>query len=212
MENFQALNKEHEEKEIILRNDYPRDSEWGMPIIKKSNVDISKIQLISADHVRISANPADVNKTIHFFLMDNKLDRFYNDPKNYIERFSQYQNVLSPDYSLYTNMALPIQICNTFKNRYCGACWQNYGLSVIPTVSWSTSESYRFCFGGIEYGSVVAISTVGCRNKATKRSFLDGYFFMKEKINPHQVLCYGKAYPEMGDEVILFRYRGFRKE
>ncbi len=36
-----------------------------------------------------------------------------------------------------------------------------HGVTVIPTVSWSTPDSYPFAFAGIATGSVVAVSTVG---------------------------------------------------
>jgi len=101
-------------------------------------------------------------------------------------------------------MAMPVQVINTFKNRWCGAYWQEHGLSIIPTVSWSTDESFDFCFDGLENGTVVAISTLGGLKE--KNKFLRGYFEMTKRINPRQVLCFGKAFPEMGDEVIVVPY------
>ena len=117
---------------------------------------------------------------------------------------AQYTHILTPDYSLYTDMAMPVQVINTFKNRWCGAYWQEHGLSIIPTVSWSTDESFDFCFDGLENGTVVAISTLGGLKE--KNKFLRGYFEMTKRINPRQVLCFGKAFPEMGDEVIVVPY------
>jgi hypothetical protein len=99
---------------------------------------------------------------------------------------------------------MAIQVFNTFKSRWCGAFWQGNGLSVIPTVSWSTKNSFTFCFDGIEYGSVVAISTLGGIKE--KNLFLEGYFEMKERVNPEQVLCFGRGFSEMGTEVISVDY------
>lgn len=75
---------------------------------------------------------------------------------------------------------------------------------VIPTISWSTNESFEFCFDGIEEGSVVAISTLGSRKE--KQLFLNGYFEMIKRIQPTNVLCYGKPFTEMGNEIIYIDY------
>lgn len=188
----------------LLRNEYPTIGKWNIPIIHKCEVDVTNIKLISSDHVQKIANQADIGKSVHFFVEDNKQERFYNHPDDYILRLAQYANVLTPDYSLYTDMPIAIQIYNIFKSRWCGAMWQDFGLSVIPTISWSTKESFDFCFDGIEYGSVVAVSTLGALTK--KDLFLGGYFEMKKRINPKQILCFGKTFHEMGDEVVYVSY------
>lgn len=66
-----------------------------------------------------------------------------------------------PDFSMYSDLPLAIQIYNTFRRRWCGAFWQEQGLNVIPSVCWGTSESYDFCFEGIEKGSIVAVLSFG---------------------------------------------------
>jgi len=177
---------------------------YEMPLIKKCDIDASALQLIGADKIRITDTSANIFKAVHFFVEDNKLDRYYNKPQDYLPRLAQYPHVLTPDYSLYTDMSMALQIHSTFKNRWCGACWQENGLSVIPSVSWSTEASYEFCFDGLEYGTVVAISTVG--GLTDKTQFLRGYFEMKKRINPKQTLCFGKAFAEMEDEVIVVSY------
>jgi hypothetical protein len=180
------------------------EGKYGMPLIKKCNVNAADLQLIGSDKIRKTDKSANIFKTIHFFVEDNKLDRYYNQPRNYLLRLAQYPHVLTPDYSLYTDMPIALQIHNTFKSRWCGAYWQENGLSVIPSVSWSTETSYEFCFDGLEQGTVVAISTVG--GLSNKDQFLRGYFEMKKRINPKQTLCFGKAFTEMCDEVIVVNY------
>lgn len=204
------LNKGYTSKKLrqdpLLRNEYKSSGKWNMPIIKKNNIDISNIQLIKADNINKNEFPLERTKTVHFFLDDNKLDRYYKNPEKYLEILAQYKNILTPDYSLYSDMPLAIQIFNVFKNRWCGAFWQDYGLSVIPTVSWSTPESFEFCFDGIESGSIVAISTVGNKKPRDKASFLVGYKEMKKRLNPQKVICLDKPFPEMGNEVVYIKY------
>lgn len=173
-------------------------------MIRKNAIDIMSVKLIGSDHIRIHEEVNNLHKTVHFFVEDDRLEKYYNEPDRYIERLAQYKYVLTPDYSLYCEMPMAIQMDNVFRSHWCGAYWQEKGLVVIPTVSWSTKKSFEFCFKGIEKGSVVAISTVGALKK--KELLLDGYFLMKELINPSAVLCYGKPFPEMGDEVVYINY------
>ena len=56
-------------------------------------------------------------------------------------------------------MATPLQMYNTFQNRWCGAYLVSKGIPVIPTVSWGDKSTFDFCFEGIENGSTVAVST-----------------------------------------------------
>ena len=51
---------------------------------------------------------------------------------------------------------------NVYKNKWLGKTWQNYGCKVIPTIQWCTPSTYDICFGGIEKGSAVIVSTLGC--------------------------------------------------
>ena len=38
---------------------------------------------------------------------------------------------------------------------------QSQGLKVMPTMSWSSIESFDFCFDGHEKGGAVIVSTIG---------------------------------------------------
>ena len=70
-------------------------------------------------------------------------------------------------------MPKAIQLFNVFRNRWVGAYWQSKGITVIPTVSWSDTASYEFCFDGIENGSIVAVGMIGC--KRNKTAFMRGF-------------------------------------
>ena len=101
------------------------------------------------------------------------------------------------------------QLESAAKNRWCGAYWQSKGLTVIPTVSWSTPRSYEFCFDGIEKESIVAIGMIGCKN--SKFNFLRGYNAMLDKISPTAIICFGSPFEEMCGNIISVDYRSSRK-
>lgn len=71
-------------------------------------------------------------------------------PERSLKKYSQYAFLLSPDFSTYADMDLWRQLESVAKNRWVGAYWQSKGLTVIPTISWSTARSYDFCFDGVE--------------------------------------------------------------
>ncbi len=88
----------------------------------------------------------------------------------------QYRAVLTPDYSMYTDMNPTIQLYNTFRNRWVGAYFKENGIKVIPTVSWGLENTFDFCFNGIDKGSIVAVSTYMVSehgNRQDKKGFPD---------------------------------------
>ena len=85
-----------------------------------------------------------------------------------------------------------LQLWNTYRNRWCGRFWQEKGFNVIPTISWSTAESYDFCFLGAPRRSVVAVGTVGTgQDPLARQLFIDGFRQMVERLEPTAVLSYG---------------------
>ncbi len=126
--------------------------------------------------------------------------------EKYYKILAKFEAVLTPDFSLYTDMPLIIQMYSIFKNRWCGAYWQNKGLrTVIPTITWGDEKSYDFCFLGIEEGSIVAISTLNtCKEKEL---FMKGYNRMLEVIKPQLIYCYGvKPFPKMEGNILWIEY------
>ena len=96
-------------------------------------------------------------------------------------------------------------------SRWLGRTWQNYGYKVIPTVAWALPDTYDLCFEGIEYGSVVAISTLGCHSNID--AFLMGFKQMMARINPSLIIVYGDMIKGMFGTFIGFKYvDGFNRK
>ena len=47
---------------------------------------------------------------VHFFLYDDRFERVWKNPDNDIEKVSRYRAALSPDFSMYLEMAPVMQI------------------------------------------------------------------------------------------------------
>jgi hypothetical protein len=142
---------------------------------------------------RIRANEPPDDGAVHFFLQDYRFETVWNRPVKALEALAPYATLLSPDFSLYRDWPLMLQMWNVYRNRWCGRFWQAQGFTVIPTVSWSTAESYHFCFRGVPRRGLVAVSAVGVRldDPLEYQLFLDGFREMVRQLEPVVVLSYG---------------------
>lgn len=198
------LSTEARSRQTFLRNEFDAFGKWNIPIIRKTELDLANVNLIS--YTDIKTNDIDENrqKGVHFYIDDYRMESLYYYPTRQLERIRQYKFVITPDYSLYRDMPKAIQLFNVFRSRWCGAYWQRQGITVIPTVSWSDTASFEFCFDGIEEGSIVAIATLGC--KRSKQAFMRGYNEMLERIKPSAIICFGSPFAEMRGNIIPVDY------
>ncbi len=192
-------------KQDLVRNEFLYNGnsvgKYNIPLVRKQKIDLEKIIFMSY----VAAKKSDKenrDKTIHFFTYDWKFDKVYEKADDELEKLSQYYCLLSPDFSLFTNMPLALQIESVFKNRWCGAFWQSKGLKVIPTVSWGDERTFDFCFDGIEEGSVVAVCTYYREN--CEEEFMLGYNEMLKRIKPCAVLCYDEPFKSMTGNIKEF--------
>ena len=183
-----------EKKLKMVRSEFKMVGKYGMPLIKKQDIDLDKIDLWNYTKTKLQ-DKDNKYKTIHFFTYDWLFENVYEKPEIATEKLSQYYAILSPEFSLYWDMSKALQIYRTFKNRWCGAYWQKQGMKVIPTVCCAGENSYDFCFDGIELGSVVAVSTY-CREEY-KQEFMKSYNKMLEVIKPTGIICYVTPFEEM---------------
>ena len=185
---------------MFLRNQFARDGTFEMPVIKKTKLDLDDIEFIGYDKL----NEGQTDKIVHFFLDDYKFEVLWKDPEPRIEKLKEYRAILSPQFSMYTEMPVAVQIHQVFKNRWCGAYFQSKGLKVIPSLVWGEADTFWFSFDGIDEGSVVAVSTIGMRTE--KNLFMAGYKEMLRRIKPNAIICYGEPFEEMEGKLIVVDY------
>jgi len=182
-------------RESDLTNDF-----WQMPVIRAG--DYTPRDLIGFNYAKTSAEK---DAYIHFYVDDYQFERVWNYPEKYIEMLAQYDGILTPDFSLYMDMPMPMKIWNTYRSRQIGAFYQAQGLNVIPTLSWAEEETFEFCFKGIEKGGAVSVSTVGVKNDdEAMEIWAAGMKEAIRQVEPVRVIEYG------GD--IGFDYNGIKVE
>jgi len=149
------------------------------------------------------------------FIDDYHLERFWNQPERYGLKWSNIKigAVMTPDFSLYIGMPLPMMQWNTYRTRMLGNLWMAMGLRVIPTVTWADERSFAFCFEGVKQGSAVAVSDIGIRSPQERRYFDLGYKTMKEVIRPCQILfmCQEKTRHLYEEDRVVFLDSFFSK-
>lgn len=178
---------------------------FKMPIIKKTDMDVVDWENLKAIGVQ-NASPRNVNKNtlVLMFNYDKKLLSLWNDPLKKAGLFQGFAAVATPDYSIYPNMNENEIRHNVFMSRWLGVTWQNYGCVVLPTVGWANPDTFDICFSGLEYGSVVVISTLGC--KENTETFLNGFKELKVRINPPLFIVFGDMIKGMTGTFLNFGY------
>lgn len=154
-------NYNYRASQTLLRNQFPGRGKLKIPVIPKFQEragDFNDLLLIGFDKTHLE-DQNHLDRMVHFFLYDYRFERVWKNPDSDIEKLARYRAVLSPDFSMYLEMAPVMQLYNVFRNRWCGAYWASKGIRVIPTVNWGDESTFDFCFEGIEKGSVVAVST-----------------------------------------------------
>lgn len=198
---------------LFLRNQFSAHADkFGIPIIPKSqfvNYELQDLRLLRFDQVK-KDNGAHANRMVHFFLYDYLFESLWKNPEPFVEDLSKYLGVMTPDFSMYIEMPVSVQLYNTFRNRWCGTYLKSKGLRVVPTINWGTEESFDFCFAGVPKGSAVAVSTYmfhAHNNHAEQKDlFMRGYQEMLRQIEPEHIICYSEPFKEMTGNIIYVDY------
>ncbi len=194
----QQRNYENLNKRIFNGEGY-----YGMPAIKSGLFKVDN--WISFNYARTCEEPE--RHGIHFFVDDYQFMRLWTNPDAYLPMLRKFQAVCTPDFSAYTDFPMAVQIYNCYRKHWLGAYWQEHGIRVIPTISWSTEDSYDWCFDGEPVGGMVAVSSVGTQGSANAtRLFEAGYREMKARLKPDVIIMHGTV-PECakGDNLIVVK-------
>jgi hypothetical protein len=204
---------------------FATDNEWGIPTLPAARLVPARLVSYNDRRAveRVAAGPCAAGSAtaLHFFLDDYRFETVWSKPERGLSRCRAVGAALTPDFSLWSNMPPAMQLWQVYRSRWCGAWLLHHGVRVVPTVSWSTPDTYPFAFAGIPAGSVVAVSTVGVTraDPATRELFAAGFTEMTRRLRPRAVLVYGRALPDAvatevaaGTEVRYYPTRWARHE
>lgn len=161
---------------------------YGIPLIKAYHGTIPE-HYVSLNEA--SGNDCS-NTCVTCFESDNELENLWYAPKNYVTALTRYCCFCEPDFSLKVKSPLSIQIANTYRNHAIAYYMQEHGVTILPSMGWSSTQSYEFCFDGHEKGGVVIVSTIGTlKDERSFMYFRLGFQEMLKRISPDSVILYG---------------------
>lgn len=183
---------------------YPSSNQWDIPDLPVA--DFIPDKLLAYNDKGATAHH-DPSAAVHFFLDDYRFETMWTKPQRGISRVLRVGAALTPDFSLWRDMPLALQLFQVYRSRWVGMWMLQHGIRVIPTVGWSTPASYDFAFTGIPQHSVAAVSTVGIRGDEARRLFRQGLAELVNRLQPSTILVYGRVLAEdvMGLDT-QFRY------
>lgn len=134
------------------------------------------------------------NQCVHFFIDDYQFERFWNTPEKYIQILKNFDSVISPDFSVYLDVPMSVNVWNIYRSRLLANVMQRNGIPVIPNISVVPKELYDVVFSGLPESDLIAFNNM-C---VPKGGYLTNWFsFVREaikRLNPKRVLIYGKQY------------------
>lgn len=178
---------------------------FGMPIIKKTSmdrIDWNRLKILGIQNA--SAKTTGKDPLVGMFNYDKRLLALWNNPLKKIALFQGFAAVGTPDFSIYSTMNVNEIRHNIYMSRWLGVTWQNYNCLIIPTIGWALPDTYDLCFSGVERGSIVIISTLGCKGRT--EDFLNGFKEMKARIAPPLIIVFGDMITGITGTFINFKY------
>lgn len=178
--------------ENLDKANFKGTGKYAIPVMQPEKIDVRHLEWIPFDKAMVSKDRA--SKGVHFYCYDFLFARVWNNPDKYINLLSQFGAVCAPDFSLYNEMPLAMQIYNHYRKHWCAAYWQAHGIHVIPTLCWCGMDSFDWCLDGTPKHSIVSISSVGTQNNDyEKECFARQCRKALDILEPTEILWYGKC-------------------
>lgn len=189
---------------------FESDNYFDFPVITRVRNNISLIpKFLDFDTFR--RKKTFQNNGVHFFIDDYKFQCIWNSPERYSSMFQKSELVIMPDFSLYYDFPLALQIYNKYRNHWLANYYSVNGVKVIPNISVSTSDCWEWSFLGYPQKSVLAFCDIGSIRNSTSRDVLcKSYEEMIKRLNPIQILYFTrskKSAPSECDIIELSYYK-----
>lgn len=133
-------------------------------------------------------------KAVHFFLDDYQFERVWNNPEAYVEKLRRYVCVASPDFSPYVDMPIALQIYNHYRKHWVAKYWQTCGITVIPTIrATATETNLNWWLDGEPKKSIIIVSSMWETDEDDGDKADDA---IERLLQPKKIFVYGKPKKE----------------
>lgn len=143
----------------------------------------------------------DCNQWVHFYEYDYLFERIWRNPRRYLPILKRYNGVILPDFSLYRDMPLAMQLWNIYRSRALGFWLQGNGIKIIANVRWGDWRTYRFCCDALAKQCTIAIGSDGAiENTNDRHWFTEGLEAVVRRLRPRNIVVYGSAPADIFDK------------
>ena len=178
-----------------------RSPRHGLPMIK--GTDFVPDSIVPFD--KIGKMP-DKRSCVVFNLADRRIDCFWNNPENYVERLKLYSCVAIPDFSLLLGMERQLISYNLLRAFKLARWMEDKGIAIMPAPMWAYPDSYIECFEALPENSIMLVSTIGCVRDAVSLNYHRmGLRELLSRKRPSGIVLYGPA-PDYGFNVPVVRH------
>ena len=174
---------------ILEFDEYRAGKEYEMPELEA--VDIEPKRLIRFNQMKAQT---DFDCGVHFYMYDYQFESFWSSPDKFMPLLAKFDCVLTPHYSVYSDMALPIKIYNTYRGKLLGQMMQDYGITVVPTVYWGDKSTYDYSFEGLPENGTLSIYTMGWQDPEFYEIKRNGLIELLKRKQPKRLLIYTNGY------------------
>ena len=191
----------------FLVSDAKYTGKYEFPILFPSNKVPNKLVAFTD-----ALKTKDYNQWVHFYIDDVGFERVWRQPRKYLPILKRFNGVILPDFSLYRDMPLAMQIWNIYRSRAIGHWLQSEGIEIIVNIRYGDERTYRICCDGVPEDCVIAIGTHGTLKGTIDRHYLlEGLDKVIKIIHPKAIVIYGaapdkyfKKYEDMGIAILQF--------
>ena len=159
----------------------------------KETIDQEQIAEYLFIHGKARLDMPTAGATLAFYVDDYKFESAWNDAVKWVSSLYNkgWGAVVAPDFSVWRDDPLVIQLHNIYRSRWCARYWQEAGLKVIPSLNWSDERSYEFATLGIPRNcKVVSCQVQTTRSSKGKEYFAKGLAENIRQIQPENVILY----------------------
>ena len=159
-----------------------------------------------------AVNSSEYDCWVHFYEDDAAFERIWNNPRKYLPILKNFKGVITPDFSLYRDMPLIMQIWNIYRSRAIGNWLQDNGINVIINTRFGDERTFQACCYGVPKNGIISIGTHGCiRIKEDRQFLICGLEYVVKTLQPKIIIVYGSApdsifekYKKMGIEILQY--------
>lgn len=141
-------------------------------------------------------NPPEYAKggVLSFFTNDDRFEAIWNrhvQTMEYLHDFG-WGAVIEPDFSVWFDDPMVVQMFNHYRSRWCARYWQEVGVKIIPNLGWWHPSCYEWAWTSIpERPPVVAVDCRTTSLPEERDMWINSVNRGVEEVEPGAVVIYG---------------------